>query len=85
MNEIADLRERAYRANLQLAKSGLVMGTFGNVSIADRERGALKRVAAECKRIGAHFYHQSDPRGCVLYIGAEPMSDSDYHRGVAAC
>lgn len=29
-------REQAYRANIQLAASGLVMGTFGNVSVVDR-------------------------------------------------
>ena len=33
------LRERAYRANLALNESGLVMGTFGNVSGADLDAG----------------------------------------------
>ena len=28
----AELRERVYRANQELAESGLVHGTFGNVS-----------------------------------------------------
>lgn len=35
------LRERAYRANLELAASGLVMGTFGNLSIVDRGAGVM--------------------------------------------
>ena len=56
----------------------------------DREKGALKRLAA----IMAHYptlgYHvQTDPRGCALYIlrpgdvpeGADP--DAYYSRGVA--
>jgi L-ribulose-5-phosphate 4-epimerase len=35
------LRERACRANLELASTGLVMGTFGNLSIADRAAGVF--------------------------------------------
>ena len=35
----AELRERVYRANKELAESGLVMGTFGNVSEVDRGAG----------------------------------------------
>jgi L-ribulose-5-phosphate 4-epimerase len=35
----AELRERVYRANMELAGSGLVQGTFGNVSGVDREAG----------------------------------------------
>ena len=34
-----ELRESVYRANLDLAASGLVMGTFGNVSGVDRAAG----------------------------------------------
>ena len=37
----ADLRERVCRANKDLAASGLVVGTFGNVSAADYEQGLL--------------------------------------------
>jgi L-ribulose-5-phosphate 4-epimerase len=36
-----DLRELACRANLTLASSGLVMGTFGNLSIVDRAAGVF--------------------------------------------
>lgn len=53
--------------------------------VADREAGALKRVAAVCSRLGLHFYHQSDPRGCALYISCEPMDGSNYNRGIAVC
>jgi L-ribulose-5-phosphate 4-epimerase len=35
------LREEVHRANLELARSGLVMGTFGNVSGVDRAAGLL--------------------------------------------
>jgi hypothetical protein len=50
--------------------------------IADRETGALRRVAAVCNKYGLHFYHQGDPRGCALRIDTEPMTDSDYTHGV---
>jgi L-ribulose-5-phosphate 4-epimerase len=35
------LRKRACRANLELASTDLVMGTFGNLSIVDREAGVF--------------------------------------------
>jgi L-ribulose-5-phosphate 4-epimerase len=37
----AGLRRLAYEANMELASSGLVMGTFGNLSIADRNAGLM--------------------------------------------
>ena len=58
--------------------------------VADREKGALKRLQA----IMSHYpnyvaYHQTDPRGCAVYVvrkddipeGAE--LDSCYNRGIA--
>lgn len=36
-----NLRERACRANLELASTGLVTGTFGNLSIADFDAGVF--------------------------------------------
>ena len=36
-----NLKERCCRANLELASTGLVIGTFGNLSIADREAGVI--------------------------------------------
>lgn len=53
-------------------------------AIPDRERGALKRVAAVCERNGLHWYQQTDPRGCALYVAREPLTDQNYsNRGVA--
>lgn len=37
----AALREAAYRANMELASSGLVMGTFGNLSAVSRSEGVF--------------------------------------------
>jgi L-ribulose-5-phosphate 4-epimerase len=36
-----NLRDRACRANLELAESGLVIGTFGNLSVIDRQAGVF--------------------------------------------
>lgn len=36
-----DLREIVYRANRKLAETGLVLGTFGNVSAVDRKAGVF--------------------------------------------
>ena len=59
-------------------------GPMRRVQIADKERGALRRVAALCKALGAHFYHQTDPRGVTLYVSAEPLNDQNYSgRGIA--
>lgn len=38
---MSSLRERACRANLELASTGLVPGTFGNLSIADFDAGVF--------------------------------------------
>lgn len=54
-------------------------------AIPDRERGALKRVAALCERLGLYWYHQTDPRGCALYVDVVPLTDQDYTKGVACC
>lgn len=58
-------------------------GKMTRYRIADREAGALRRVANICAQVGAHFYHQTDPRGCALYISKEPLDDSNYSRGLA--
>ncbi len=58
--------------------------------LQDRERGALKRLAAIIFRYpGFAFYVQGDPRGCALYIlrpddlkGEDDMH-SCYTRGIA--
>jgi len=51
--------------------------------VPDREAGALRRVAKVCQEAGLHFYHQTDPRGCQLYVAAFPLDHSNYDRGVA--
>jgi hypothetical protein len=48
-------------------------------AIPDREAGALRRVAKLCKRLGLHYYHQGDPRGCALYVSRNPLTDTNYN------
>jgi hypothetical protein len=52
--------------------------------VPNPQPGALRRIAEVCNREGLHYFHQTDPRGCALYVAAEPMNASDYSaRGVA--
>jgi len=59
--------------------------------IPDRENGALRRLEKMMKlHDGIRFYHQTDPRGCALYIIDDTsIPDADlhrlYNRGVAVC
>ncbi len=60
--------------------------------IADRERGALRRLATIMERYPAFLaHHQGDPRGCSLYIVPKSVLrpgddlDSVYNRGIAVC
>lgn len=55
-----NLKERACRANLELASTGLVVGTFGNLSIVDREAGVFA-----IKPSGVP-YHELKPEKIVL-------------------
>ncbi len=63
-------------------------------ALPDKERGALKRLAAILKRYpGFTFYVQGDPRGCALYILTRDVVvsieesgssvGSSYNRGIA--
>ena len=53
--------------------------------IPDREAGALRRVQAVCAQAGLHYFHQTDPRGCALYVSNEQLNDTNYTRGVSCC
>lgn len=62
--------------------------TFGGphqTPVPDRERGALARVEKVCKDAGLYYYHQTDPRGCALYVGAEPLNDQNYSTKGVPC
>ena len=49
----------------------------------DLEAGALRRVKEVCERNGLHWYHQTDPRGCALYVSKEPLTNRNYNYGMS--
>lgn len=52
-------------------------GASYKTAIADREAGALRRIAAVCKALGINFYHQGDPRGAALYVSRDPLTTTN--------
>lgn len=78
----ADLRERVYRANLDLSGSGLVMGTFGNVSGIDRSAGVfvIKPSGVPYERLRPdHMVAVSLDTGEVIDSTLRPSSDTPTH------
>ena len=54
--------------------------------IADREAGALRRARAVANRLQLWAYHQTDPRGCMLYVcKAADANAQSYANGAACC
>jgi L-ribulose-5-phosphate 4-epimerase len=79
---LADLRDLVYRANMALAQSGLVMGTFGNVSAVDRDAGifVIKPSGVPYETLSpAHMVPISIESGEVVEGGLRPSSDTPTH------
>jgi L-ribulose-5-phosphate 4-epimerase len=77
-----ELRERVWRANVELGESGLVMGTFGNVSGVDRDAGlfAIKPSGVPYEELSpAHMVPVSLETGEVLEGALRPSSDTPTH------
>ena len=77
-----DLRESVYRANVELAGSGLVTGTFGNVSGVDREAGlmVIKPSGVPYDELSpAHMVPVSLATGEVEDGDLRPSSDTPTH------
>ena len=82
MTQFSDLRDAVYRANMELAGSGLVMGTFGNVSGVDRDAGvfAIKPSGVPYERLRAeHIVVVSLDTGDVVDSTLRPSSDTPTH------
>jgi L-ribulose-5-phosphate 4-epimerase len=78
----AALRELACAANLELASSGLVMGTFGNLSAADRADGvfAIKPSGVPYERLSPDdIVIVSMATGQVVDGELRPSSDTPTH------
>jgi len=78
----ADLREIVYNANRKLASTGLVLGTFGNVSAVDRRAGlfAIKPSGVSYDHLTPeHMVPVSLETGEVLEGSLRPSSDTPTH------
>jgi L-ribulose-5-phosphate 4-epimerase len=77
-----ELREQVHRANMELAESGLVMGTFGNVSGVDRKAGlfVIKPSGVPYEQMSpAHMVPVSLETGAVVDSDLRPSSDTPTH------
>jgi L-ribulose-5-phosphate 4-epimerase len=73
MGEVSEqLREDVYRANMDLARSGLVTGTFGNVSGIDREAEVVL-----IKPSGVPYDDLSPARMVPVSLGTGQVLDGD--------
>lgn len=82
MSDHQQLRETVCRANLELARSGLVLGTFGNLSAIDREAGVfgIKPSGVPYDQLTpAHVVLVSVNTGHVVGGHLKPSSDTPTH------
>jgi L-ribulose-5-phosphate 4-epimerase len=78
----ASVRRIAYDANMELASSGLVMGTFGNLSAADASAGifAIKPSGVPYEQLSPdHLVVISIESGDILDGDLRPSSDTPTH------
>jgi L-ribulose-5-phosphate 4-epimerase len=77
-----ELKAECYEANLLLPKYGLIDLTFGNVSVADHERGvfAIKPSGVDYTRLTAADITIVDFEGKVIEGTLRPSSDTPTHR-----
>jgi len=78
---LEDLREKVWRANLDLVRFGLVTLTFGNVSGFDRERGllAIKPSGLSYEQLKPSDIVLVDLKGRVVEGTLRPSSDTPSH------
>lgn len=77
-----ELRDVVYRANRKLAETGLVLGTFGNVSAVDRKAGlfVIKPSGVPYDALTpAHMVPVSLETGAVMDGDLRPSSDTPTH------
>ena len=82
MTSVDRLRETVCRANLELAGTGLVFGTFGNLSAVDRDAGvlAIKPSGVPYAELTpAHIVTVSLDSGAVVDGTLQPSSDTPTH------
>ncbi len=78
---LPDLKEAVFKANLELARSGLIIMTFGNVSGIDRRKGivAIKPSGVAYDALKADDIVLVDLEGQVVEGWLNPSSDTATH------
>lgn len=81
MKKYVQIQEEAYAANMQLPELGLVIFTFGNVSVADRSLGvfAIKPSGIPYKELSAKKMVIVDFDGKLVKGELRPSSDTKTH------
>ena len=81
MNKFQNIKETAYRENMQLPDLGLVLFTFGNVSAADRDAGvfAIKPSGVPYRDLSPENMVVVDFDGNVVEGNLRPSSDTKTH------
>ena len=78
---LEELKERVYRANMELPEKGLILYTWGNVSGIDREKGliVIKPSGVEYEEMKASDMVVVDLSGNVVEGDLNPSSDTATH------
>ena len=81
MAKYSKIKKLAYNGNMQLPKLGLVLFTFGNVSVADHEAGvfAIKPSGVAYDELTAEKMVIVDFDGNVIKGELNPSSDTRTH------
>ncbi|HMO38585.1 MAG TPA: L-ribulose-5-phosphate 4-epimerase AraD [Saprospiraceae bacterium] len=81
MNKYQFIKEAAYEANIQLPRLGLVVFTFGNVSVADHDKGvfAIKPSGMPYEQLHPENMVIVDFDGQVVAGNLRPSSDTKTH------
>jgi L-ribulose-5-phosphate 4-epimerase len=81
MRNFKKIKEEAYAANMQLPKLGLVLFTFGNVSVADRTTNvfAIKPSGVPYENLSPHTMVVVDFDGNTIEGDLRPSSDTKTH------
>lgn len=82
--ELKEMKERVYQANLELVERGLVIYTWGNVSMIDREQGiiVIKPRGLEYADLVADDMSVTDLEGNQIGEGLLPSVDLDIHLAI---
>ncbi|MFC2084260.1 L-ribulose-5-phosphate 4-epimerase AraD [Bacteroidota bacterium] len=81
MSEFKDLKLDAFEANMELHNKGLVIHTFGNVSVFDREKGvfAIKPTGVKYSQLTPESMTIVDLKNNVVNGDLKPSSDTKTH------